>query len=563
MWLPTAWAAALTGVILWPVLSAPGYALSYDMVFVPDQSLKPWMWGAGDAPPRAVPQDVYVALLDDVAPGWLLQRILLVAALLGAGVGIACLTAPLGVTGQLVAISCSVWSAYVLERLVIGHWGLLLACAALPWVLLLAARARAGSRSAGGGLVLLTLAATWVPTGGVLLCAVTLAVLLWPGAPRRWAVMAGVLMTQVTWLVPALLADAPAQPAGSAFGLRGEGGSGPLLTAVAGSGVWNRSVPPDSRSGPLAWVAAVAAVAVVLLGFRVLRRAVGRAVVLPLATIAVMGLGWAVLTGLPVAAPVVERVVALPGGGLLRDGQKWLAPWWLLVSGCAGAAAGRLVAARAGYARPAGVGLLLGLVPVLVLPDLALGAGGRLRAVEYPGDWAAVSAVLAEDPGQGAVVSVPWSAFRRYAWNGDRVVLDPAPRYLPGPVLASSDLLLRDGADVITLPGDDPVTAAVGRALAGSDPGAALGRLGVGWLLVQRDQPAGPTAPAGTALGAAAPVYSGQWLALYRLTGARPQSPVEPGFPWLVWIPVGATALVAGLAAARYRRDGTSAPMRC
>lgn len=71
-------AVLLVLVVLGPLLFAEGFVLVGDMVFVPDQ---PWKdaWTGGDGGvPRAVPSDAWVALLDSVIPGALLQRLVLV-----------------------------------------------------------------------------------------------------------------------------------------------------------------------------------------------------------------------------------------------------------------------------------------------------------------------------------------------------------------------------------------------------------------------------------------------------------------------------------------------------
>ena len=83
---PRVWAALLAGLMLGPALG-PGPVLSYDMVWVPDLTLRPDFWGLGSGLPRAVPSDAVVAVLDEVLPGALLQKVVLVGSLVGAGLG--------------------------------------------------------------------------------------------------------------------------------------------------------------------------------------------------------------------------------------------------------------------------------------------------------------------------------------------------------------------------------------------------------------------------------------------------------------------------------------------
>src|SRR4029453_17111053 len=73
------------------------------------------------------------------------------------------------------------------------------------------------------------------------------------------------------------------------------------------------------------------------------------------------------------------------------------------------------------------------ILPLLSMPDLAWGGAGALRPVSYPDDWTVVSRLVAARPGE--VLPLPFAEYRRYAWNHGRVVIDPAPRYLPAPVI--------------------------------------------------------------------------------------------------------------------------------
>ena len=65
-------------------------------------------------------------------------KVLLVAGLWLAGWGCARLAATVlpdaGVPGQFVAATLAVWNPYVAERLLQGHWSLLVGYGCLPWV---------------------------------------------------------------------------------------------------------------------------------------------------------------------------------------------------------------------------------------------------------------------------------------------------------------------------------------------------------------------------------------------------------------------------------------------
>ena len=146
-------AFVLAVVVLGPALG-PGLVLSYDMVFVPDAGLTPFVLGAGVPAPRAVPSDLLVALLSLAVPTWLVQKALLVGLLAGAGLGCGRLTrqllddaTPLGVVtaAECVAVVAGVWNPFMAERLLLGQWTVLLGLAVTPWAVRAALRVRAGS----------------------------------------------------------------------------------------------------------------------------------------------------------------------------------------------------------------------------------------------------------------------------------------------------------------------------------------------------------------------------------------------------------------------------------
>src|SRR5687767_9366809 len=87
-YVPYAWSIGLALLMLGPALGR-GYVLSYDMVWVPELNLRPSFLGLGSALPRAVPSDAVVALLDELLPGMLLQKVVLFGSLVAAGLGAA------------------------------------------------------------------------------------------------------------------------------------------------------------------------------------------------------------------------------------------------------------------------------------------------------------------------------------------------------------------------------------------------------------------------------------------------------------------------------------------
>ncbi|MCU0301975.1 MAG: DUF3367 domain-containing protein [Candidatus Nanopelagicales bacterium] len=490
-WIP---GAVVVGAALLISPLRSGYLLVNDSVAVPEQDLLPWMVGAGTAPPRSVPQDALVAVLDDVVPGWIVQRALVLAGLLLLGFGVMRLLRGRTAIDRVCAALLAMWSTYVFERMAMGHWGLLLGVAVLPWLLDALADARAGVRGAAPRAVLWAGLGSIVPTAGALQLAATVAVLGWPGR-RAWrpSLLAGfgVLAVQAVWVIPGILRPGTSGGVGSAFGLEAEGPAGPVLTALGTGGIWNTSAAPGSRSGWLAIAAPVVLLTLAILGAAALRR-MRRTWLGPLVLLSGLGLAWALATAAPALQGLVTAVESVPGGGLLRDAQKWLAPWLVLLALAGGLGLGRLAGRARGSDARVPAAILAALVPIVLLPDLALGLAGRLTPVRYPDEWSQVREELEASSAPGDVVSLPWSAFRAYAWNDRRTVLDPAPRYLPRTVVTDSRLLVASGGDLTVVPADDPRSRQVELALRSADPAAGLAAAGIGFVLLQRDQPGTP-----------------------------------------------------------------------
>ncbi len=531
--LPTLWviSAALTALILGPLLR-PGYLLYRDAVSTPRSYVTDTALGIGDLPPRAVPQDWAVALGSSVIDGGFLVTAILFAALTVGGVGYGRLAAHLvpgaGRTGAVAATIVSLWNPFVAERLLQGHWGLLVGYGALGWIAL--AAARNGSTAAlRHWLVLAALlgVAGFTPSGSLFGLVVAVTCALAGGgsqvAPSSWQVrarrVAGVLvawaLSALPWLVAALLTSASTSTDGSAgvraFGLRSEPALGPLGTVLGLGGIWNADAVPASRTFWWAAVATVCLIAVVGVGSITLWRRRELLVDAPLVR-ALAVLGVVVVVALTITAfgpgrsALAEIVSTIPGGGLLRDSSKFVALVMPIVAVASAAAVWRLRdLVPSGFALAAVI-----LLVVAPLPDLAWGIGGRLSTVQYSDDWARVAQLVPSDAGDVALW--PPGTVRQYPFI-DSPSLDPAARMLRAPVVESGELVV-DGATVDeATPRAQQVTEAL---RAGGDP-ATLARLGVGWVLVENvsgtAQPDIPTALAGRA----DVVFRGHDLVLFRI----------------------------------------------
>ena len=513
--------AAIAGLLLGLLALGPGlergFLLSYDMVSVPRQPFTATMFGLTGTLPRAVPSDAVAAVAARALPADIVQKLLLLSIFVLACSGMAALLAGEHWLARLAGAVFYAWNPFVAERLIIGQWALLLGYGALPWVLCtLAAAAPTRWRPAGR----LTLALLPAAVGGFsamclsALVVVPAAACAAGQAARRILSVGAVLLVlavlSLPWLVPALTRTVHTSPAGvAAFAARADTPFGSFGSLLMLGGAWNAQTVPAGYGGPLsaAWlVLALAALG----GYLALGRRRWP------------GLGIAAAAGLAVACigltgPGRDLLRAMiefwPGFAVLRDGQQFVAPLALAEAAGAGLGVAWLMRLR----RPAGLketryllGAIAAMAPVVLLPGLAWGAAGRLRAVQYPADWLVARSVIDGDRAPGRALLLPWAAYRRFGWNGSEAVLDPWPRLLSRPVIWN------DGVQVgpVTIPSEDPRALALNGVITSGAPlTRRLQAAGVRYVIV--DAGLRPASPSSRATGPGGYPFRG------RLPGCR------------------------------------------
>lgn len=550
-WIAPCYALGLTLVVLAPLLR-PGYLLLRDAVSTPRSYPTATALGLGEAAPRAVPQDFAVALASRLLDGGTVVKVLLIAGLWLAGWGAARLVAVVlpdaGLPGQLVAITVAIWNPYVAERLLQGHWSLLVGYGCLPWV----AAAMLGLRSGTAGLfglVFFVALAGLTPTGLLLAAVVALVCVAVPGdgPPRWWCALSAVAIAvtaALPWLMAVVVGHGPGrgESAGvTAFAARAEPGLGTLGSLAGLGGIWNADSVPGSRTTLFALVATAVLLGVVALGWPAIRGVAAGRPLLMLAATAVLIV--AVLATGPGQAVLRWAVDVAPGIGMLRDGQKWVG---LAMPGYALAAAGAVMGLRDRLS-PARAALVCCVALIVVLPDLAWGVAGRVTSVHYPPGWAAVATKINADPRPVAVL--PADTMRHFAWAGPAPVLDPLPRWVRAEVLATGDLSV--GGQTVF--GEGAHARTVQQALlAGADP-ATLGVNGVGWVVTESGAD-GEMGDAAKTLARLPVVYRDSDLTVYRVGGRAPKVSAGPRraavaahLVWLAMLVAGAGGLAAPL----------------
>jgi hypothetical protein len=555
---------ALTLVVTAPLL-APGYLLLRDAVSTPRSYLSDAALGLSQAAPRALPQDFAIALASTVVDGGIVVKALVILGLWLAGWGAARLAAVVvpdaGLAGQCVAVTIAIWNPYVAERLLQGHWSLLVGYGCLPWVAVAVLSLRGAPKlhsSSGsarrrllecnfGGVVALVFwlaLAGLTPTGLMLAATIAVACAMAPGGGlSRWWCAGASLAASVTAALPWLVASAVAggwaatggaQEAGvTAFAARAEPGLGTIGSLASLGGIWNIDAVPPSRTTLFAVVSAAVLLAVVGVGGSTLIR---RRVATPLIVVAVAAVVVPALMATGPGLALVEAVIgAVPGLGVVRDGQKWVA---LAMPAYALAGAAAVVTLRPRVPALATAGVCCAAL-IATLPDLTWGVGGRVAPVHYPPGWAAAAAMINADPAPVAVL--PVDSMRQFRWAGQAPVLDPLPRWVRADVLSTGDLTIAGE----TVPGEGTRAREVQQMLALGATADELAAAGVGWVVIE-----------GWAGDLALPqVYRDQDITVYAVGGDTAGSPhrgimLAAHAVWLAQLAAGLAAmLISGLVA--------------
>ncbi|MFL6238776.1 MAG: hypothetical protein ACJ735_04680 [Actinomycetes bacterium] len=528
-------------------LCGSGYLLVRDMVFVPHLPMTGALLGR-DGVPRAVPSDLVVALASHVVPGWAVQRIVLVGIFIVAGWGAARMVPGTSRAGAAAAAVVYTWNPYVTERLLLGQWALLVGYAVLPHVAVAMTRALRDDstdarRSAVGWICVAGLGGASAELLAVLV-AVPLAFVAWRRRRRALTLVTAGAFAAIAlpWLLPALL-----QPGGTphdhvgatAFAARPDTPLGTLGSVLSLGGVWDGEAVPTGRDQFTVGIAALVLSAIAVVAVVRARRTLPSG---PLLVSAALGLALAMWGAVPGLRHGLGWLVATaPGGGLFRDGQKLVAPLAVVISLGLGMTVAELVARR----RLVQAGLLA-VVPIAVLPGTAYGADNALTPADWPAMWAQTAHDV-DHLGPGPVAVLPWSTYRAYSWNHDRVVLDPSDRWFARRVVRDDALQV----DKLATPVEDPLARDIAAAATGTGPLTdELARRGYAGAVVDTTTPAGQADA--RRLASAHLVARHGSLAVYAVSATNhPKVPRAPLAPLIV---VDVVAVLVAATSIRLRR---------
>jgi hypothetical protein len=441
-------------VVVLPLL-APGFVLQYDMVFVPRPPFSKDMLGLGRAVPRSVPSALLVAVLSRVLTGQVVEKLALLAIFAGATYGAARLVPSESRAARIAGGLLYAWNPMTYERLLLGQWAFLLGYAALPWVASRAVSLRRDEPGAAWRLVLaMALAMAPSPYTGILGGTIAVAIVLappWVERPARdvWRqariVVGAAVAVNLPWLVPALLrGQVPDRPtlAVAVFRARADSPTGTLGSLASLGGLWRTDLAPAGRD-TVAWIPAFVIIAgLVVVGWMLLGRRWPLGARNGLLGLAALGLLFSAAPSVAILRPAFAWLEGfLPGGGLIRDSQKFVVPLALAEAVGFGLGVERALESLPRRAGPRITGAIaFCALAVSLAPTLAWGATGKLSTANYPSSWVGVEGLTKNDPSSGAMLVLPWHAYMPFAWNPGHTVRQPATLWFSREVVASTAL---------------------------------------------------------------------------------------------------------------------------
>ena len=469
------WVLLVSAATLWPFWLAfatpsSGYAFMVRDMMVPARMpLNDLNEGLSSSAPRAIPQDTLLSVfLPPLSTVWIVAAMVLFCAMAGMIYTAWWVRRTVGASlpVQMVASLLLVWNPFTIERMLQGQWSIVVAMWLLPAIAYTSTYKRCGPM-----LFFLGIAA-FTPTGWMfggiiaLVCA------------RSWlfaGVVAGAqLFLAAPWLLVTVFngSDVSADSSSAAaFAARAESGVGTLGALMGLGGIWNSEAVPDSRTG---WSAAIGVLLCALMvmgawGAReIIRRHCGVLVVAALAIVVPFLLSTS--AGVSVMGLLMDSV---PGAGLLRDSQKFVAlaiPGMTLLL----ARAVQMIAGRLGTERWL-VSVAVGILIVLTVPALPAEIS-PLKAQRLAPEWTQIVNAVSQPTHSSTLLLPPGN----YRVQDGQPVVDPALKLLPGNPIDPGFLIVDDKL----VDGDPTAIALLQDTMNGEDH---LAENSVGWVLVDRD----------------------------------------------------------------------------
>jgi hypothetical protein len=497
------WLLALLSalIVVGPALG-PGSLLNLDLLAFDNADLPRGTWGLGPELPRRVPLGTMLAPLSALLGGELVAKFLLVAIIVTAFIGAYRFVGSLleqcdpdptidRFDQSVLALGgAALWALgpFLLTRLAVGHWPIAVSAAFLPWVMPTFVRPVRSTRSIFLASALLAIGGPYgaALSGGYLTASMLRRDQAVAGASRLRCAAAW-LGAQSVWLVPSLIVllgtDGRRLMNSSGFATDVQTPLDVFRLAV-GMGFWNQPFQVSGDGSTFSTVVAVVVVVLAIIGTRSLPNHWRLPILLPAAAALVL----TIASCIPGIDAAFARLTDTAVGSILRDAQRFLAPFllWVAVAAPAGARDIR----RRIRGRSAAAAGAIAAIPLVIALMLAgpgtWGFGGQLRPSTIPDEWVEARSAVRAEP--GTMLALPWFAYFTADVGGNRLVQNPLSSYFDGDVIRSSDLRISqepmsENAD----PRESAAATIVDHLRGGEAQSAALAELGIRWVAVAHD----------------------------------------------------------------------------
>lgn len=460
--------ALLAVAVLSPLLR-PGYVLTLDMVFAPDEDFSDYIYGMSEgwvtaAAPFLWLQQGFTHLL----PGWVFQKIILCLILFLSGWGGHRMIPGNGIGSYFAGIFYAV-NPFTYTRFMAGQWGVLWAYALTPFAVMAFIEfleTREG-RSIPKLVILTTLVGLLQIHGLFLLLLVylvlTVVKLYQLRRDREQALrvcklvlMAGMAFTAINayWIIPAWSADDTllnhVDTADMAFfAPKTESGLGTAFDVASLHGFWREGYTYARDSIPVWWLIYGGILFLAIYGFSkgpADQQKKWIAVAISVAGVVsfILGLGASSSFGNGLFTWLWDHVMPLRA---FRDSHKFIGILCLAYAYLAGlgvsALAKEIRMRKHQFQKEitplVGVGMVC--VPLIYTFPM-FGFSGNLGTTDYPPQWSEVNAYLNDDEEDFSVLVLPWHRYMDFDWlpNEDKRLNNPARSFFDKPVVQGDNI---------------------------------------------------------------------------------------------------------------------------
>lgn len=449
---------ALALIIVFPLLS-PGFILTFDAL------ASPFKWTAPSLQSSTFVFNSLISFLSSFVSPALVEKAWLFLIFFLSGFGMYRLTGKTSIAAGLFAGSLYAVNPFVYERVLIGHWGLLLGYCLLPFIIeeFIRLWAKPGITSTVMLAVLWTLAisidAHFVLIYGFVFLFFSVAwIVIKMDKFRETVKYLGLLviillLLNLNWLIPVFFGRSELGTTVSFFTINdliafqsfSDHNFGLVFNLLSGYGFWAESnryfaLPKDLLVvWPLLFLAILG---VVIAGiFRMVNSREPRDKVLVVVLIAMTLFALDFSGGVALAAirgqiiTLYDKFPALRG---LREPQKLVG---LVMFSCAFLGAygvESLSWVTQGTRRIILIGALI-VLPFIYTPTVFGSFLGQIRPATYPVSWSKIKSVLDADRSRHLILAFPWHQYMRYRFNNNQAVGNLAPLYFGDRILSSRE----------------------------------------------------------------------------------------------------------------------------